>query len=100
AMVEPIRRTMRVAAEHPVFHGHFPGNPIAPGVTLLEWVLHDVAQSLGRAPSTLRVRETKFFTPLAPAQLAELHYQILAERCSFDIHCAEIRIAHGILEWG
>jgi len=98
-MGEPVTRSMSVPAEHPVFSGHFPGNPIVPGVMLLEWVLREVAQSLGRAPAALRLREAKFFTPLAPAQVAELAYQIGDLRCSFDIRCDAAPVARGVLEW-
>ena len=98
-MAEPMTRRMSVPPEHPVFQGHFPGNPIVPGVMLLEWVLCEVAQALGRAPAALRIREAKFFTPLAPSQEAELAYELNEQRCTFDIHCQATRIAGGVLEW-
>jgi len=92
-------RVMSVPADHPVFAGHFPGNPIVPGVMLLEWVTREVAQALRRAPSALRVREAKFFTPLAPLQQATLRCELGPGRCAFDIECDATRIARGILEW-
>ena len=64
----------QLAPDHPVFAGHFPGRPIVPGVMLLDWVLREAARALGRAPAQIRVREAKFFTPLAPAQRAELKH--------------------------
>ena len=96
---EAVIRTLSVPAGHPVFRGHFPGNPIVPGVMLLEWVTREVALALGNKPSALRVRETKFFTPLAPLQTATLSFELGATRCSFDIHRDAARIARGILEW-
>jgi 3-hydroxymyristoyl/3-hydroxydecanoyl-(acyl carrier protein) dehydratase len=93
-------RFLSVPAEHPVFRGHFPGNPIVPGVMLLEWVMREVAQVLGLAPSALRLREAKFFTPLAPLQQAKLSFEPGPRRCAFDIQCDATRIARGILEWG
>ncbi len=92
-------RYLTVPADHPVFRGHFPGNPIVPGVMLLEWVMREVAQVLGRAPAALRVRESKFFTPLAPLQQAKLSFEPGAGRCVFDIQSGETRIARGVLEW-
>jgi hypothetical protein len=70
-----------------------------PGVMLLEWVLGEVSRSLSRAPSALRIREAKFFTPLAPAQCAELRCEMGARRCSFSIQHAAAPIARGVLEW-
>jgi 3-hydroxymyristoyl/3-hydroxydecanoyl-(acyl carrier protein) dehydratase len=92
-------RYMSVPPDHPEFPGHFPGNPLVPGVMLLEWVMHEVAQVLGRAPSALRVREAKFFTPLAPQQRARLSFEAGAARCVFEIDWDTTRIARGVLEW-
>ena len=98
-MAEVVNRSMSVPPEHPVFEGHFPGNPIVPGVMLLEWMTREVAQVLELAPSRLRVREAKFFTPLAPLQHAQLSFEPGARRCAFDIQCEATRIARGVLEW-
>jgi 3-hydroxymyristoyl/3-hydroxydecanoyl-(acyl carrier protein) dehydratase len=98
-MAELMTRSLSVPAEHPVFRGHFPGNPIVPGVMLLEWVTREVAQVLGCTPSELRVREIKFFTPLAPGEQATLSFDLGAVRCIFDIQCRMTRVARGILEW-
>jgi 3-hydroxymyristoyl/3-hydroxydecanoyl-(acyl carrier protein) dehydratase len=92
-------RTISVPAEHPVFAGHFPGNPIVPGVMLLEWAMRETAQILGRTPAALRVREAKFFMPLAPRQRAEMSCDIGERRCAFSIRSAAGQIARGILEW-
>jgi len=92
-------RYLVVPADHPVFPGHFPGNPIVPGVMLLDWVLREVARSLGKSPSALRVREAKFFTPLAPPQRARLNFEPGATRCAFVIEFESTRIARGVLEW-
>ncbi len=97
-MAEAVK-TWSLPPEHPVFRGHFPGNPIVPGVMLLEWVLGEVAQALSRAPAALRIREAKFFTPLAPTQLAELRCDMGEQRCSFSIQHGPVPIARGVLEW-
>jgi 3-hydroxyacyl-[acyl-carrier-protein] dehydratase len=98
-MVEPVVRFLRIPPEHPVFHGHFPGNPIVPGVMLLEWVMSEVAGTLGRTPASLRLREAKFFTPLAPRQQARLSFELGETRCAFEVQRDAERIARGILEW-
>jgi 3-hydroxyacyl-[acyl-carrier-protein] dehydratase len=92
-------RSWCVPAEHPIFAGHFPGEPMVPGVMLLEWVLTEVADLLGRMPAALRVREAKFFAPLRPEQRAELHFDPGDARCGFEIRCDSVAIARGVLEW-
>jgi 3-hydroxyacyl-[acyl-carrier-protein] dehydratase len=65
--------SLSVAPDHPTFAGHFPGQPLLPGVTLLAEVLEatlsqpDLAQQLGTAP---RISAVKFLAPVRPgAQL-------------------------------
>jgi 3-hydroxymyristoyl/3-hydroxydecanoyl-(acyl carrier protein) dehydratase len=91
-----------VAADHPVFAGHFPGRPIVPGVMLLEWAQAEISESLGRVPRELRVREAKFFSPLEPGQQAQLRFEPPARdatRCAFDIRRDDTVVARGTLEW-
>jgi 3-hydroxymyristoyl/3-hydroxydecanoyl-(acyl carrier protein) dehydratase len=98
-MADP--KEFSVPPGHPVFAGHFPGRPIVPGVMLLEWVLAEVAQSTGRGTAQLRLREAKFFTPLSPADRAELRLDASADapRCAFDIRCNGAPVARGVVEW-
>lgn len=98
-MAEAPPKAFEVAADHPIFAGHFPGRPIVPGVMLLEWALSEVAASLQRSPAAVRVREAKFFTPLEPGQRAQMKLEVSGVRCSFDIRRDGTSIARGVLEW-
>lgn len=64
---------LQVAQDHPAFAGHFPGEPLLPGVSLLAEVLEAVldepalAALVGAAP---RIGAAKFLAPVRPgAQL-------------------------------
>jgi len=56
------------APGHPVFAGHFPGNPIVPGVLLLDEVHHALVARLACSPTTLSVSSFKFLFPVRPGQ--------------------------------
>lgn len=56
-----------VAASHPSLPGHFPGQPVVPGVVLLEQVLCAAARA-GVAAPVAALPLVKFIEPLLPAQ--------------------------------
>jgi 3-hydroxyacyl-[acyl-carrier-protein] dehydratase len=90
--------TLRVPASHEIFDGHFPGSPIVPGVMLLDWMLREVAAVLGCERHRLRIRDSKFFMPLLPDELAELRVDRSSGRCSYRICRADVLLAAGSVE--
>ncbi len=72
-----------IAATHPGLPGHFPGDPIVPGVVLLD----RVAALLERAGAgrLARIDVVKFAAPLRPGQRASLNVRVDGARASFRI---------------
>lgn len=63
-----------VAAAHPAFAGHFPGQPILPGVVLLDAALHAIAAQLGLTLGSAQIRAAKFLSPVRPGEALQLHF--------------------------
>jgi 3-hydroxyacyl-[acyl-carrier-protein] dehydratase len=63
-----------VAADHPAYAGHFPGQPILPGVVLLDAALHAIAAKLGLTPGSAQIRAAKFLSPVRPGETLQLHF--------------------------
>lgn len=89
-----------IAATHPALPGHFPGQPLVPGVVLLDQVLAQAEQWLGRPLSAAALTQVKFIAPLRPAQEARLQLQLHEQRLRFEISCAGGCIAQGSFRLG
>jgi hypothetical protein len=63
--------TLRVPAKHPALTGHFPGNPIVPGVVILDAVICAAEAWLG-ASFRARPPHAKFIAPLKPDEAARI----------------------------
>lgn len=91
------RSEFMIPTEHPALAGHFPGNPVVPGVVLLDEVLR-LAKSVNEGVNVVGVDGVKFLHPLRPQQPFTVH---LADkknsRLRFECHCADICIAVGYL---
>ena len=58
--------------QHPLFAGHFPGQPILPGVCPLAILSDCVAEICGYGVRFAQIRECKFTAPVDPSRHTEL----------------------------
>jgi 3-hydroxyacyl-[acyl-carrier-protein] dehydratase len=70
-----------IPADHPCLPGHFPGQPIVPGVVVLDRVLAAIEAQHG-AFGALRMPQVKFLQPLLPEQTARIELQRLSDPSS------------------
>ena len=90
-------QALRIDAEHPALPGHFPGQPLVPGVILLEQVA--LALRAWRGQRLGRVLEAKFVAPLLPDEAARLRLTETGEsRIRFEIRRDGMVLARGLVE--
>ncbi|MDP2266531.1 MAG: hypothetical protein Q8J70_08290 [Thiobacillus sp.] len=63
-----------IAADHPAYAGHFPGQPILPGVVLLDAALHALAGVQGMPAASGQIKSAKFLSPVSPGEPLTLYY--------------------------
>ncbi|WP_240732470.1 MULTISPECIES: hydroxymyristoyl-ACP dehydratase [Dyella] len=85
-----------IAASHPSLPGHFPDQPLVPGVVILEAVAD--ALRAWRGMRLARVVEVKFLAPLLPGEQATIALSGTGEKIRFDVRRDEHLLAKGIVE--
>ena len=57
---------LRLHADHPIYQAHFPGNPITPGVCIVQIIGELLEERTGQALALKKVTNLKFITPISP----------------------------------
>jgi 3-hydroxyacyl-[acyl-carrier-protein] dehydratase len=80
--------------------GHFPGNPIVPGVVLLNHVMDYAQLQFGAGMRICGIEQVKFLEPLRPGQTAQIELDLQTNQLRFIVRSSEETgsvIAQGIL---
>ncbi len=89
--------------DHPCLPGHFPGQPVVPGVVVLDRVLDALEREAGALPA-LRLPQVKFVQPLLPGEAADITLDPLAPlpgaRWRFRVLRGDTLIASGEIAAG
>ena len=91
-----------IAPDHPAFVGHFPGNPIVPGVVLLDEALQAIIKMTSLTSSCCQINTVKFLSPVRPNDRVSVQYTAQGIdasplRLRFDITANNLKIATGVI---
>lgn len=96
--MNPLDFEFQVPAAHPSLAGHFPGNPVVPGVLLLDHVVARLSAMVGR--DMVRIQRVKFSSVLKPGEVASAQCLLDGERASFSVSVSRgsvrILVAEGV----
>jgi 3-hydroxymyristoyl/3-hydroxydecanoyl-(acyl carrier protein) dehydratase len=93
-----VSRALVIADDHPAFDGHFPGQPLLPGVALLAEVLEAaradpaLAACVGPAP---RLDVAKFLAPVRPGTAWSIDFRIGPKALAWTVRAGEQVAASG-----
>jgi 3-hydroxyacyl-[acyl-carrier-protein] dehydratase len=91
------------AVGHPTGAGHFPGNPIIPGATLLDEVVRALTKNAATDGTAIVIRSAKFFHKLRPGETMRVQFHPASPGCvKFECHrtTGAVLLASGIIETG
>ena len=89
-----------IPADHPSFAGHFPGQPVLPGVVLLSLVLRALdaqpalRQRLGAVP---QIAQVKFIAPVGPGTSLRVALREQGSGVAFEVLRDDTAVARGQL---
>ncbi len=85
---------MIIPANHPALAGHFPDNPLVPGVVMLDFVLQKARK---KGLEVTGISRTKFIAPLRADTPFEIEITLLKQGCEFRVLAMGDTLAHGTL---
>lgn len=97
----PVRLPLSIGPDHPAFDGHFPGQPLLPGVALLALVLEAVLDDPALAPllgPQPRIATVKFLAPVRPGANLVVELAPAARGLRFEVREGDRLAASGQFE--
>ncbi len=76
---------LKMLCDHPVYQGHFPGNPITPGVLTLRMVRECVSREIGRPLHYSAIKSCRYVALIRPGDTLRLQRQITDNGDSFTV---------------
>ena len=95
---EPFKARVDIPVDHPCFPGHFPGQPILPGVLLLERMMSLAQASIGQSLNECTVYNVKFLAAVVPGDVLDV--QLTAtnlDEYKFTVRISQAGGAEGVL---
>ena len=90
-----------ISGDHPALAGHFPGNPLVPGVVLLTELLGILEQETDTACGPVTLTSVKFMRRLRPGELFSVRWHALpGQDIAFAVAHDGDMIAAGTLRCG
>lgn len=90
---DDIRCTIIFNPQHAIYRGHFPGNPITPGVCLIQAATEILEQHKGKRLLLTKISNVKFKTPVSPD--IQPTFIFTKQKTIDNIYSASVSIEHG-----
>lgn len=92
-----INSTIALNVNHPIYQGHFPNQPVLPGVCMMQILAELTSNAIGRDVAIKNSSQSKFLVPIIPQKFPTLEVKItyvVSEDASLkingSIHASEL----------
>ncbi|ASZ11470.1 3-hydroxyacyl-ACP dehydratase [Chitinophaga pendula] len=73
---QPLRLSIALNAAHPIFEGHFPGQPVVPGVCMMQTIQELLERKLERKLQLKKANSMKFLNAINPLHHPEVAIEL------------------------
>jgi 3-hydroxyacyl-[acyl-carrier-protein] dehydratase len=87
--------TIRFNPEHTIYQAHFPGNPITPGVCIIQIVKELTEEALKKELFLKKVNNVKFLNVINPLEHNEVTFSISFSTTEDDAHKINAVVSDG-----
>jgi 3-hydroxyacyl-[acyl-carrier-protein] dehydratase len=63
-----IKATLIIKADHKIFEGHFPGQPVVPGVCMMQMIKEVMEKVMGKKTALSKAYDMKFLSVIDPSR--------------------------------
>ncbi|MCI1186389.1 hypothetical protein MON38_03085 [Hymenobacter sp. DH14] len=88
-----MQATIRLNPDHAIFAGHFPGQPVVPGVCMLQIIKELLESAIGQRLQLTQAGNVKFLTVLTPQAHAVVDVRLNFESSESGILLSEATIS-------
>jgi 3-hydroxyacyl-[acyl-carrier-protein] dehydratase len=67
---------LRINANHKIFEGHFPNQPVVPGVCMMQMIKEILEQVIGKQTNLVQAADMKFLAVINPLENNLIHASI------------------------
>lgn len=71
-----IHSNIKLNVEHPIYQGHFPQQPVVPGVCMMQILAELITNALKQKVALKKASQAKFLVPIIPQKNPSLDVQI------------------------
>ena len=83
-----LRTFVKLNPSHPIFEGHFPGNPILPGASIVQLIKDVLETHLNISLQLTKAQDIKFLASIIPSQGKLIQLQIKLTHTDELFHAA------------
>lgn len=94
-----VMASLQLNVEHPIFSGHFPGQPVVPGACMLQMVKEILAEALPGNHQLKKATNLKFIAPVDPNMVDEQELKLTYKPTEEGLQVCASLLANGVVSF-